>query len=213
MWRALSRKRAFLLLIPALMIMSCAEVSLPPAPTEKAMDVPDQVLWEATITFMRDGIPVSILQAGHITKFTKRSVIYLDSGIVVDFFNEEGLHTSKLTATRGQVDEVRKDLQAFGDVIAVTDSGATLRTPELRWENQARRIVSDTRVTLTTLTDTLYGIGFVSDEHLKNWEIQKPTGHSFRTLEKPRHNDIPPPVVETEIAPRDTTKLRAAKKR
>ena len=213
MWRALSRKRAFLLLTPALLKMSCAEISLPPAPTEKAQDVPDQELWEATITFLRDGIPVSILQAGHITKFTKRSVIYLDSGIVVDFFNEEGLHTSQLTAARGQVDEVRKDLQAFGNVIAVTDSGATLRTPELRWENQARRIVSDTRVTLTTLTDTLYGIGFVSDEHLKNWEIQKPTGHSFRTLEKPRHNGIPPPVVETEPAPRDTIEPRAAKKR
>ncbi len=206
MWRVL-------LLIPALMMMSCAEVSLPPAPTEKAGDIPDQVLWEAKITFLRDGIPVSILQAGYITKFTKRSVIYLDSGIIVDFFNEEGLHTSQLTAARGQVDEVRKDLQAFGNVIAVTDSGASLRTPALRWENKARRIVSDTRVTLTTLTDTIYGIGFVSDEHLKNWEIQKPTGHSFRTLEKPRHENIPPPAVETEPALRDTIEPRAAKKR
>ncbi|MBU1936698.1 LPS export ABC transporter periplasmic protein LptC, partial [bacterium] len=166
MWKTLSRKRARLFLFPMLMVMSCAEVSLPPAAADKAMDVPDQELWEAKITFMRDGIPVSVLQAGHIKKFTKRSVIYLDSGIVVDFFNEEGLHTSQLTAARGQVDDVRKDLQAFGNVIAVTDSGATLRTPELRWENQARRIVSDDRVTLTTLTDTLYGIGFVSDEHL-----------------------------------------------
>ena len=205
--------RRILLLIPALFLISCAEVSLPPSPTQKAKDVPDQELWEAKITFLRDGIPVSILQAGHITKFTKRSVIYLDSGIVVDFFNEEGVHTSRLTAARGQVDEIRKDLQAFGNVIAVTDSGATLRTPELRWENKTRRIISDSRVTLTTATDTLYGIGFVSDEHLKNWEIQKPTGHSFRTLENPRHRAAPPPAAESEPVLPDTTEPRATKKR
>jgi uncharacterized protein YraI len=93
------------------------------------------------------------------------------------------------------VDEIRKDLLATGNVVAVTDSGATLKTSALRWDNQSRRIISDAEVVLTTLTDTLYGIGFVSNEHLNNWEIQKPTGRSFRTRERR------PRIENTGVAP------------
>ncbi len=178
------------LTVGPLLFVSCAEVSLPPVSARRKAEAPDQELWEATITFTRDGLPVTTLRAGHIAKFSRRSVTYLDSGIVVDFFNEEGKHTSQLTADQGQVDEIRKDLLATGNVVAVTDSGATLKTSALRWDNQSRRIVSDAEVVLTTLTDTLYGIGFVSDEHLSNWEIQKPTGRTFRTWERrPRRED------------------------
>lgn len=189
------------LTIAPLLFASCAEVSLPPAAPQKKKDVPDQELWEATITFTRNGLPVTTVRAGHIAKFSRRKVAYLDSGIVVDFFNEEGNHTSRLTAERGQVDEIRKDLLATGNVVAVSDSGATLKTPALRWDNRSRRIISDAEVTLTTLTDTVYGIGFVSDEHLNNWEIQKPTGHAFRTWRRRAR----PEEAPTEPAQADTT--------
>jgi len=177
------------LTVTVLIVTSCAEVSIPPAPLKKSQDVPDQELWNATITFTRDGIPVAVIQAGYIAKFSRRSATYLDSGIVVDFFSKEGKHASRLTAEKGQVDEVRKDLLATGDVVAKTDSGATLKTPALRWDNRSRQIISDAEVIVTTATDTLYGIGFVSDENLENWEIQKPTGRSFRTWERRTSQD------------------------
>jgi LPS export ABC transporter protein LptC len=170
--------------VTALILVSCAEVSIPPAPAKKSQDVPDQELWNAKITFTRDGVPVAVIQSGHISKFSRRSTTYLDSGVVVDFFSKEGKHASRVTAEKGQVDEFRKDLLATGDVVAATDSGATLRTPALRWDNKSRHIVSDAEVIVTTATDTLYGIGFVSDENLENWEIQKPTGRTFRTWER-----------------------------
>ncbi len=172
---------------------------MPPAPAKRAAEVPDQELWDATITFTRDGIPVATIQAGYIAKFSRRSVTYLDSGITVDFFNEEGKHTTRLTADKGQVDETRKDLLATGRVVAVTDSGATLKTPSLRWDNNSRKIVSDAEVVMTTATDTLYGIGFVSDEHMSNWEIQKPTGRSFRTWERRTpQEDMPQEPIATD---------------
>ena len=189
-----------LLVVVALMVVSCAEISIPPAPLKKSQDVPDQELWDATITFTRDGIPVAVIQAGHISKFSRRSVTYLDSNMVVDFFSKEGKHASRLTAEKGQVDEVRKDLLATGNVVVATDSGATLKTPALRWDNRSRRIISDAEVIVTTATDTLYGIGFVSDENLENWEIQKPTGRSFRTWERRAPQDS----VETELTRSDS---------
>jgi LPS export ABC transporter protein LptC len=169
------------LAVVSMLLVSCAEVSIPPAPTKKPAEVPDEELWDATINYTRNGVPVATIQAGHIAKFSRRSATYLDSGITVDFFNDEGKHTTRLTADEGQVDEIRKDMLATGHVVAVTDSGATLKTPSLRWDNNARKIISDAEVVMTTKTDTLYGIGFVSDEHLSNWEIQKPTGRTFRT--------------------------------
>ncbi|MFH1010548.1 MAG: LPS export ABC transporter periplasmic protein LptC [bacterium] len=194
-----------------LLLVSCAEVSIPPASPTKAAEVPDQELWDATISFTRDGLPVATIQAGHIAKFSRRSVTYLDSSIAVDFFNEEGKHTSRLTADKGQVDEIRKDLLATGHVVAVTDSGATLRTPALRWDNRLRQIISDAEVAVTTATDTLYGIGFVSDENMKHWEIQKPTGRSFRTWERRAPRDTIPqePVVADSVG---APKIGALKK-
>jgi len=197
--------RIWILTSVCLLLVSCAEVSIPPAPPKKAAEVPDQELWEATISFTRNGLPVATIQAGHIAKFSRRSVTYLDSSIAVDFFNEEGKHTSRLTADKGQVDEIRKDLLATGNVVAVTDSGATLRTPALRWDNNRRQIISDAEVVVTTATDTLYGIGFVSDEHMKHWEIQKPTGRSFRTWERraPLDTTTQEPVAADSVeAPR-----------
>jgi len=193
------------LVVVALMVVSCAEISIPPAPLKKSQDVPDQELWDATITFTRDGIPVAVIQAGHISKFSRRSVTYLDSNMVVDFFSKEGKHASRLTAEKGQVDEVRKDLLATGNVVVADprvrgDSGATLKTPALRWDNRSRRIISDAEVIVTTATDTLYGIGFVSDENLENWEIQKPTGRSFRAWERRAPQDS----VVTELTRSDS---------
>jgi LPS export ABC transporter protein LptC len=180
------------LAVVSMLLVSCAEVSIPPAPTKRAAEVPDEELWDATISYTRNGIPVATIQAGHIAKFSRRSVTYLDSGITVDFFNDEGKHTTRLTADKGQVDEIRKDMLATGHVVAITDSGATLKTPSLRWDNNARKIVSDAEVVMTTTTDTLYGIGFVSDEHLSNWEIQKPTGRTFRTWQPRTFQDTVP---------------------
>lgn len=102
----------------------------------------------------------------------------------MEFFNPEGRRTTVLTSDSGRADETRKDMVAMGHVIARSDSGQTLETEQLRWDNHTRRIISDTDVLLTTPTDMISGVGFSSDEHLKNWQILHPTGKTFREFEK-----------------------------
>ncbi len=151
---------------------------------------PEQELFDATIRFYQSDRVSGVLQAGRIRKYEKNSTILLDDGVEMDFFDESGKHTTWLRADSGRADEVRKDLHAFGNVVARSDSGQTLETSQLRWENRARRIVSDTRVKLMTPTDTLYGIGFVSDENLKNWTIDQPQGVTFREFERGRSDSL-----------------------
>jgi LPS export ABC transporter protein LptC len=155
-----------------------------PAPETMRSEMPQQELYTSTITFYQNDKLSSVLKAGRIRKYERNATIYLDSGVVADFFSEQGKHTSTLWADSARTDEVRKDMTAMGHVIAKSDSGETLETSILKWENKTRKIRSEANVKLSTPTDTIYGIGFVSDEHLRNWSIEKPQGKTFRELEK-----------------------------
>jgi hypothetical protein len=62
-------------------------------------------------------------------------------------------------------------------VIVVSDSGVTLFTDTLSWDNLRERIFTeDSVIFITEQQDTLYGVGFESDVELDNWKILKPTG-------------------------------------
>jgi LPS export ABC transporter protein LptC len=177
---------AFLALLLAGVPAGCTRTESPSPSGAAKTDRPQQELYGSTITFYQDDRLNAVLQAGRIRKFERQSTVLLDSGVIMDFFNAEGRHTSKLWADSGRSDEVRKDMVAMGHVIARSDSGQMLETTELRWDNRTRRIRSDVPVKLSTPTDTIYGIRFESDEYLRNWRIDQPYGKSFREFERRR---------------------------
>jgi LPS export ABC transporter protein LptC len=179
-----------------LFLAGCTKISAPPTGDPAKTEAPQQEFYGATITFYQGDKPNGILQAGRIRKFEKSATILLDSGVVMDVYNEQGQHTTKLWADSARTDENRKDMIAMGHVIAKSDSGETLLSDQLRWDNRTRHIRSDTQVKLMTKTDTINGVGFDSDEHLKNWRILQPTGRTFRDLSK---------AVPRDTTQRDTT--------
>jgi LPS export ABC transporter protein LptC len=145
-------------------------------------EVPEQELWESTVILSNNGTITSRVQAGHIARFKGRDETQLDSGVVVDFYNKEGQHTSVLTSERGTVKGDSNDLYAWGNVVVISDSGQVLRTEAIRWDHNTDKIISDTFVTITTKFDTLYGFGLISDGTLENWEIKQPTGKTVRLI-------------------------------
>ena len=169
--------------LTAACFIGCTKIGSP-TPTALRSEMPQQELYNSTITFYQNDKLSSVLKAGRIRKYERNATVYLDSGVVVDFFSEDGKHTSTLWADSARTDEVRKDMTAMGHVKAKSDSGETLETNTLNWINRTRKIRSETNVKLSTPTDTIYGIGFMSDEHLRNWSIEKPQGITFRELEK-----------------------------
>ena len=183
-------------------VVNCTKIEAPQPAEPGADEQPQQELYNSTINFYQDDRLTAVLQAGRIRKFAKRSTVLLDSGVIMDFFNREGQHTSRLTSDSGRADESKNDMLAMGNVIAVSDSGQMLETEQLRWENRTRKIVSEVPVRLSTPTDTIHGIGFVSDENLKNWQIQQPTGKTFREFE--RREQRPYLSLSDSTAPADS---------
>ena len=139
--------------------------------------LPDAESWNATITLTNKGSKRAIIKSGHLQKYQQRQYILLDQKVDADFFNENEIYTSNLKSEIAEIDESKDFLIAMGNVVVVSDSGVTLFTDTLSWDNVEEKIFTDDRVIfITEQNDTLYGIGFKSDVELNNWEIMQPTG-------------------------------------
>lgn len=175
------KKLIFLILIISL-IFSCSDEK------NKAVSIdtknyPDQESWDATIFITKDGKTVGNLKAGHVQKFTKKKITLLDENLQVDFYNEMGEHTSVLTSDGGKIFDLKQDMVAYGNVVVVSDSGLTLFTDTLKWNNKEQKIYSEIPVKIISQDqDTLYGNSFISDPNLINYEIVNPRGKSKKTL-------------------------------
>ena len=137
----------------------------------QASKLPAQESWDDTVFFSDSARTKAILYAGHMSVFDQPSETFLDSNITVLFFNPQGEKTTTLTARKGRVDDITKNLFAIDSVVAVSDSGVTLKTQELEWKNKDRKITSDKFVTIISPKEKIQGYGFESDQSLRNYTI------------------------------------------
>jgi len=148
------------------------------------IEYPDQEGWNSAVTSSKNGMVGAVIKYGHMQRFKKRKIVELDAGVVVDFFNEQGVHTSKLISNKGRLDEATNNIEAFGNVVVVSDTGITLTTDRLRWDNSIEKIVSNDFVTIVTAEqDTFHGNGFESDQNLENWHITGFSGKASKGLD------------------------------
>ena len=172
--------RVFLFTISVLLVLSACEDKVKPPVTDAPLggDIPDQESWDSKIVFSDSGQVDAELQAGHILVYEQRQETFMDSGIVVDFYGNDGAHTSKLTARRGKVNDATKDLEAFDDVVFVSDSGTVVETTYLFWDNRKQKVRSDKFVTVTSPKERIQGYGFEADQGLKNYVIYRVSGEA-----------------------------------
>ena len=147
----------------------------------KRSDFPDQESWNPVIVMTREAKKRAIVRSKHLAKYSDRQEIILNGNVDVDFFSDDEEHMSNLKSESAFVYEGNDNLLAIGNVIVKSDSGVTLFTDSLFWDNQSEKINSNDTVMLATeLNDTLYGIGFESDIDLTRWKILNPWGVSSR---------------------------------
>ena len=172
------RVTAIALVVLALLSACEDKVKPPVTDTPITEEIPDQESWDSQIIFSDSGRVSAVLQAGHILVYERRLETHLDSGITVDFYDKNEQHTSTLTADRGRVNDATKDLEAFGNVVFVSDSGTVVETEYLFWDNRRKKVRSDKFVTVTSPKERLQGYGFEADQGLKNYVIYKVSGEA-----------------------------------
>jgi LPS export ABC transporter protein LptC len=165
----------------AILLTGCEEKVRPSVLSGvSSAQLPSQESWNSTITFTDSGVVKSIVNAGHIYAFDNSKITYMDSGVVVDFYDENGAHTSRLTSRKASVDEGTSNLEATGNVVVTSDSGTVVRTEKMFWTNATQLIHSPDFVHITSPTEDLKGTGFESDHNLRNYRIFKVTGTAER---------------------------------
>lgn len=174
----------FFIFLGIFTICACVNDNNQAVPADSADEYPDQESWDATILITREAKTIGHLKAGKIEKYSKKNITLLKENIKIDFYNEKGQHTSLLTSEGGKVYDLTQDMVAYGDVIVISDSGMTLYTDTLKWNNKKEKIISEVPIMITTEEgDTLYGDSFISDPNLRNREIINPRGKSVKSIE------------------------------
>ena len=172
------------LLVFLLLTAACTTTEDHEVPTSKTEELPDQESWNSKIILSEEGIVRCIIHAGHLQQFEAGEIAKIDEGMKVDFFDEEGAHTSQLTAREGEVHQKTKDLEATGDVVIISEDGVRLRTDHIRWDNARQKILAPGEVTLSTDQGTETGVGLEADAGFSHWTMREVTGHSEERFEK-----------------------------
>ena len=194
-------------------------VQAPPITADK----PSQVSYGTSMNFSSEGLLRAILHAGRVQTFDQKRYTWLDSGVRVDFYNRDGKHSSVLTSNSAKVVQTNNDMSAYGNVHIVSDSGTTVDTDSLYWNNRDQTLKSDAPVKIVEKNGrTTSGIGFVSDQNLEHYHILHPTivapAGSLETKPGNGNSDLKPqaPVVPGSgavgglkpLVPSDTARKR-----
>ncbi len=172
----------FILIILAIMFVTACDPVGQSLDDGKAVEVrvPSQESWNPVIRINSVGKENVQARAAYSAHYDDPKEIVFIGKVSLDFFDLEGVHTSTMTADTGRIDDKRHLFTARGNVYVDSDSGMTLSTSILHWNENKETIFTDQAIILTTETDTLYGVGFESDSNLENWTITNPTGVTYR---------------------------------
>jgi len=89
----------------------------------------------------------------------------------VYLFDSEGDSSATMTADSLVFQDQKGLLDAYRDVVVVTESQKRLRTEHLTWEQANRKIRTRRFVRIRTPSEVVQGQGLVADEDLETYQI------------------------------------------
>jgi sensor histidine kinase YesM len=129
-------------------------------------ELKENEIWNPVIILTREETKLVKAKSKKLYKNTNEMAL-LVGNVVVDFYNDEGDNISIMYSDSARIDEQNNNLHANGNVYVVSDSGYTLTTSKILWDNRYEMIVAEDSVMFThPAGDTLYGVGFEPEESL-----------------------------------------------
>lgn len=147
-------------------------------------DLKKKVIYKGPIAETRDILTLYSDSAKLQIKLTSPLQLQYESGdgvypkgIDLTFFDKQGQVNNTVRANYGKYIR-QKDIYVIrGNVILHNpNKDETLRTEELQWDRQTRKIFTDKFVTIQTKDEILKGHGLTANQDFSNWKITKPSG-------------------------------------
>ena len=174
-WPAALPVRLSALLGVLLISAACQEKGVTPPVTQTAADTADQILFGLMHYVTEDGVKRSLVEADTAYLFDQSQTAELKK-VKVTFYDENGAVSSVLTANEGTYFQQSGGMTARGNVIGTSPDGRTLRTTELEYEPNSKKVSTDKSFTFMRNGNTLEGDGFVSDVDFTNIVVNRPRG-------------------------------------
>ncbi len=165
--------KKLLLILLILTAAGCSNEKLKPV-IDSSFDVkrvPAQESWNSSIVFSDSGKTKAVVFADHIMMYEDETDETLLEEVKIDFYDENEVKRTTLTSKYGHVDNRTRDMVARQEVVAVNDSGMTLKTNELFYRNMDRKIYTDKFVTIINKKEKIQGYGLEADQDLSSYVI------------------------------------------
>jgi LPS export ABC transporter protein LptC len=101
------------------------------------------------------------------------------NGFFIEKYDNQMRVTSSIRASYGKYYEKKELWEAKQNVIALTESGDSLVTEHLFWDEKKDMIYSDIFVKVIRKDEILTGVGFEADTRMTYWQFKKTKGHFY----------------------------------
>jgi LPS export ABC transporter protein LptC len=165
----------FALLAAIAMTAACREDGVKPPVTQTAADSADQILFGLMHYVTEEGVKRSLVEADTAYLYDATQTAELKK-VKVTFYDQDGAVSSVLTANEGTYFQQTGGMTARGNVIGTAPDGRTLRTTELKYEPNSKKVSTDKTFTFMREGNLLEGDGFVSDVDFSNIVVERPRG-------------------------------------
>lgn len=151
---------------------ACGGMDTPPTMTAVS-DSADQVLYGLRHNLTLEGVLRAHLEAdtAYFFQASQRADLI---GVTVVFYSPEGRQTSRLTSETGTYDWRSGNMEARGDVVAVTPDHRRLTTSLLRYQRVTDQISGPNDFVFDSPERHLEGESFTSDPEFKNVLTTRP---------------------------------------
>lgn len=148
-------------------------------------DLPDQETWDVTLALSMEGQRRALVRAPYLARYEHEDSTFarfgpagaLDTSRVhVEVFDEAGAPSATVDSDRLTYFDAERRFLAEGDVVVQTETGKTLRSEELTWDEAARRLRTDGFVRITAPDEQIQGYRLDADENLDTYSLARITG-------------------------------------
>ena len=148
-------------------------------------DLPDQETWDVTLALSMEGQRRALVRAPYLARYEHRDSTFARFGpaddrdsarVHVEVFDEGGAPSATVEADRLTYFDAERRFVAEGDVVVQTESGKTLRSEALTWDEAARRLRTDGFVRITSPDEQIQGYRLDADENLDTYSLARITG-------------------------------------